>query len=494
MNPYDLLIIGGGINGAAIARDAAGRGHSVLLVEKGDLAGATSSASTKLIHGGLRYLEYYEFRLVREALIEREIMWRTAPHIIWPLEFVLPYARHLRPRWMIRLGLFLYDHLGGRHKLPPSRGLRLPGTIEGLPLKDDYAQGFAYSDCWVDDARLVALNAVDAAARGAEILTRIECTGLRREDGLWRAVLRKNGEERDVHAKVLVNAAGPWAGKVRAMAEGGAYANVLRLVKGSHFIVPKLYEGDQAYIFQNPDNRVIFAIPYEGKFTLIGTTEIDFHGDAREAKISDAEISYLVESANAYFRKPVRRDDIVWSYAGVRPLYDDEHANASAVTRDYVLQLVGEGSDAPLMSVLGGKITTSRRLAEHVMEKLSGRMGWPDAPWTKKARLPGGEFPDGDFSAFVRDVETSHPWLPPALALRWARCYGTRIDTLIGKATDLSGLGPEIVPGLYRAEVDYLRRHEWAETAEDILWRRTKLGLHAGPDAAENLASYLTQN
>jgi glycerol-3-phosphate dehydrogenase len=493
MKPYDLLIIGGGINGAAIARDAAGRGHSVLLVEKGDLAGATSSASTKLIHGGLRYLEYYEFRLVREALIEREIMWRTAPHIIWPLEFVLPYAKHLRPRWMIRLGLFLYDHLGGRHKLPPSHGLRLRGTLEGLPLRDGYTQGFAYSDCWVDDARLVVLNAIDAAARGAEILTRMECTGLRREAGLWRATLHKDGEDGEVLAKVLVNAAGPWASKVRAMAEGGAYTKVLRLVKGSHFVVPKLYDGDHAYIFQNPDKRVIFAIPYEGEFTLIGTTEIDFHGDPHDAKISDAEITYLIDSANTYFRAAVRKDDIVWSYAGVRPLYDDQHANASAVTRDYVLQLVGDGEDAPLMSVLGGKITTSRRLAEHVMEKLSARMGWPDKPWTKTARLPGGDFPKGDFSALLHEVEAFYPWLPPALALRLARSYGTRINLVIGNAKELSGLGPEIVRGLYRAEVDYLRRLEWAETAEDILWRRSKLGLHAGADAAETLGAYLTQ-
>jgi len=492
MKPYDLLIIGGGINGAAIARDAAGRGLSVLLVEQGDLAGATSSASTKLIHGGLRYLEYYEFRLVREALIEREVMLRSAPHIIWPLDFVLPYAKHLRPRWMIRLGLFLYDHLGGRQRLPKSRSIRLTDEPEGAPLRDDCRSGFVYSDCWVDDARLVVLNAMDAAARGAEIATRMACTGLRRQERLWHATLEKNGgESREVWARVLVNAAGPWAGHVRALAEGGAYARVLRLVKGSHFIVPKLYDGDHAYIFQNPDNRVVFAIPYEDRFTLIGTTEVDFDGDPHDARISEDEIDYLVGAVGAYFRVPVRKQDIVWSYAGVRPLYDDEQADASAVTRDYVLQLSGEGTKAPLMSVLGGKITTSRRLAEHVMEKLSARMDWPDEAWTKEAHFPGGDLQTDGVPAFLQEMAARYPWLPLAVLHRWVRSYGTLIDDVVGDATDLSGLGVEIVPGLFAAEVEYLRRAEWAETAEDILWRRTKLGLHAGPDAADELAAYL---
>jgi len=491
MNPYDLLIIGGGINGAAIARDAAGRGLSVLLAEKGDLAGATSSASTKLIHGGLRYLEYYEFRLVREALIEREIMLRSAPHIIWPVEFVLPHAAHLRPRWMIRLGLFLYDHLGGRHRLPKSRGIRLPGKREGAPLREDYRDGFVYSDCWVDDARLVVLNAMDASARGAEILTRTECTSVSRDNGLWRAMLRRGSEDRQVQARALVNAAGPWAGHVRAMAEGDAYSRVLRLVKGSHFIVPKLYDGDHAYIFQNPDNRVIFAIPYEGRFTLIGTTEIDFKGDPREAKISEEEIKYLITSVAAYFRVPVRMDDIVWSYAGVRPLYDDESANSSAVTRDYVLQLSDEDAGAPLMSVLGGKITTSRRLAEHVMEKLSPRLVAPDKPWTRSATFPGGDFAEGNFPRFLHDMAKRYGWVPSELLERWARSYGTRLFRVMGDATAMKGLGEEVVPGLYEAEIAYLRRAEWAETAEDILWRRSKLGLHAGARAAETLEAYL---
>ncbi len=493
MKPYDLLIIGGGINGAAIARDAAGRGLSVLLVEKGDLAGATSSASTKLIHGGLRYLEYYEFRLVREALVEREIMLQSAPHIIWPLSFVLPYAPHLRPRWMIRLGLFLYDHLGGLHRLPKSRSLRLTGAREGAPLREDYRNGFVYSDCWVDDARLVVLNAMDASARGAEILTRMECVSVDRDAGLWRATLRKGTEERQVRARILVNAAGPWAGHVRAMAEGDTYSRVLRLVKGSHFIVPKLYEGDHAYIFQNADKRVIFAIPYEGAFTLIGTTEIDFEGDPREAKISDEEIKYLITSAAAYFRVPIRKDEIVWSYAGVRPLYDDESANASAVTRDYVLQLTDEAAGAPLLSVLGGKITTSRRLAEHVMEKLAPRLGIDDAPWTKRSVLPGGDIDQGNFPRFLTEMTDRYRWIPPELLERWGRSYGTRLEQLVGDARSMASLGRQVLPGLHEAEIAYLRRSEWAETAEDILWRRSKLGLHAGKGAAEILAEYLAR-
>ncbi len=449
--PIDLLIVGGGINGAGIARDAAGRGLSVVLCEQDDLASATSSASTKLIHGGLRYLETFEFRLVREALIEREVLLRAAPHIIWPLSFVLPHDRGLRPAWMVRLGLFLYDHLGGRDRLPGSYGIDLRDDPAGAPLKSSFTKAFCYSDCWVEDSRLVVLNALDAAERGAEILTRTRLTAARRIDGLWQATLepRTGGPVRRVAARALVNAAGPWVVEVQGKVPGAKRGSGLRLVKGSHIVVPRMSAGEQAYIFQNPDRRIVFAIPYERDFTLIGTTDLPFTGDPGAVAISAEETAYLCESINRYFTKPVTAEDVVWSYSGVRPLYDDLRESSSAVTRDYVFDVdLGTGGDAaadaanaaPLLSIFGGKITTYRKLAEHALDKLLSQLG-PGRPvrpaWTERATLPGGDLPGADFDAFLAGLRAARPWLPAALAHRLARAYGTRVEALLGSARGL---------------------------------------------------------
>lgn len=476
----DIVVVGGGINGAGIARDAAGRGLSVLLCEKNDLASATSSASTKLIHGGLRYLEYYEFRLVREALIEREVLLRAAPHIIWPLRFVLPHNKGLRPAWMIRLGLFLYDHLGGRKLLPGSQGIDLARHPAGEPLVADLRKAFVYSDCWVQDSRLVVLNAMDAAERGARVLTRTECLSARREGAHWRVVLRdrRDGSQREVAARALVNAAGPWTAEFIEQRAGLNKAKSLRLVKGSHIVVPRLFDHDYPYIFQNPDGRIVFAIPYEDDFTLIGTTDVDFTGDAAAVAISDDEVRYLCDAVNAYFKRKIAPGDVVWTYSGVRPLYDDAAESASSATRDYVLELDhGEGR-APLLSVFGGKITTYRKLAEHALEKLAGTLGPLGAPWTAGPPLPGGDMPGADFEGCLSRFQQDHAWLPADLARRYLRNYGTRAERLLDGAADLAGLGEHLGDGLYEAELRYLMRHEWAETAEDVLWRRSKLGLH----------------
>ncbi|HVJ53387.1 MAG TPA: glycerol-3-phosphate dehydrogenase [Aliidongia sp.] len=485
---HDLLIVGGGINGAGIARDAAGRGHRVLLCEQGDLAQATSSASTKLIHGGLRYLEYYEFRLVREALIERERLLAIAPHIIWPLRFILPHEAHLRPAWMIRLGLFLYDHLGGRRRLPASEGVSLAGG----PLKPEFRRGFAYSDCWVEDSRLVALNAVDARRHGAEILTRTRLAEAARRDGVWTASLEdvETGARRSVTARILVNAAGPWVAETLGRRLGLNSAKHVRLIKGSHIIVPRLYEGEHAYMLQNPDRRIIFTIPYEQRFTLIGTTDLPFEGDPAKVAISAEEIDYLCGSVARYFTRPCKPADMVWSYAGVRPLYDDAAENASAVTRDYVLDLDAPAGEAPLLSVFGGKITTYRRLAEHALEKLGPHLQGGKS-WTAGEALPGGDLPDLDFERFLAGLMARRPFLPAALARRLARAYGTRVEALVGEARALADLGQDFGGGLTRAEVDYLVAEEWARSAEDILWRRSKLGLHVPAGTAERLADYL---
>ncbi|WP_241503902.1 glycerol-3-phosphate dehydrogenase [Ferruginivarius sediminum] len=501
--PFDLAIIGGGINGAGIARDAAGRGMSVLLCEQGDLAQATSAASTKLIHGGLRYLEYMEFRLVREALIEREVLLELAPHIIWPLTFVLPHAKEMRPAWMVRLGLFLYDHLGGRKRLPGSRSLDLRRDRVGAPLKDDYRKGFSYSDCWVEDSRLVVLNALDAAERGAEVLTGTRCTQARRTDnGLWE--VRTEPVDGSVHprvirARALVNAAGPWVTDVLRDVAGLNRPAGLRLVKGSHMVVPRLYEGDQAYILQNDDRRIVFAIPYERQFTLLGTTDKPWNDDAADVAIDDEERAYICRAVNRYFKAQVRPEDAVWSYSGVRPLYDDANENVSAVTRDYVFDIDGGEAEGtpPLLSVFGGKITTYRRLAEHAMEKLLPLMGQEGenrhAPrrWTATAPLPGGDMPGGDFEDFLAKLRSQRPWLPPELAYRYARAYGTRVNGLLGDAGGLGELGTDFGGGLYQAEVDYLVRQEFARTAEDVLWRRSKLGLHVPRDTEDRLREYL---
>ena len=496
---YDLLIVGGGINGAGIARDATGRGLKVLLAEKGDLAGATSSASSKLIHGGLRYLEHYAFRLVREALAERDVLLRNAPHIIWPMRFVLPHSPEQRPVWMIRAGLWLYDHLGWmpghRSKLPGSHKLDLRDPAYAGTLRPAFPTGFVYSDCWVDDARLVVLNARDAADRGAEIRVRTSVTAARREGGLWRAQLTAmDGTTTDVVARGLVNAAGPWVREVLGSAIGLNQSPGVRLVKGSHIIVPRLYEGDHAFILQNDDRRVVFVIPYEGRFTLIGTTDIPFTDDPGAVAISPDETAYLCRAVSRYFAKPVSPSDAVWAYAGVRPLYDDGSASASEVTRDYVLDLQGEpGNTAPLLSVFGGKITTFRRLAEHALEKLTPFYPGLKPTWTATAPLPGGDLPDADFERYVDKLARSFPWLPAAALRAMARRHGTRIERILRGAQSLGDLGEHFGGGLYAREVDLLVAEEWARTAEDVLFRRTKLGLHMDAAAQRAVAAYLAQ-
>ena len=489
---HDLLIIGGGINGVGIARDAAGRGARVLLVEQGDLAQSTSSASTKLIHGGLRYLEYYEFRLVREALIERERLLGIAPHIIWPLRFVLPHEAHLRPAWLIRIGLFLYDHLGGRKRLPASEGVSFQGTEYGVALKPEFKRGFAYSDCWVQDSRLVVLNAMSAREHGAEILTRTRFAGAKRVDGIWQAELEDvpTGARRTVSARILVNAAGPWVAKV-LHGLGQATDKGVRLIKGSHIVVPRLYPGEHAHMLQNPDRRIVFVIPYEQNFSLIGTTDMPFEGDPAKVAISAEEIEYLCASVSRYFRRPVTPAEIVWSYAGVRPLYDDAAESAAAVTRDYVLDLEGAAGEAPLLSVFGGKITTYRRLAEHALQKLQPCLRLEGRSWTAYEALPGGDFPDLDIFGLLLRLQTEYPFLPLDLVRRLARSYGTRSLAILGEATSPDELGQDFGGGVTAAELDYLVREEWARSADDVLWRRSKLGLHLPPDAREKIEAYL---
>lgn len=488
---YDLLVIGGGINGAGIARDAAGRGQKVLLVEKDDLASHTSSASTKLIHGGLRYLEYYEFRLVREALYERERLLKIAPHIIWPLRFILPHSAMLRPAWLLRTGLFLYDNLCRTMTLPKTRSLALQKEKAGQILRQDYVRGFEYSDGWVQDSRLVVLNARDAADRGAEICTRTRLVSAERHKEYWAATLEEvlTGERRRVHARALVNAAGPWVAELLQDRLSIESRNNVRLVKGSHIVVPRQFETDQAYILQNPDRRIVFAIPYETDFTLIGTTDIPWEQDANKVSISPDEITYLCESVNRYFRKTITPDDVVWSYSGVRPLYDDHSGNASAVTRDYRLDIDHDG--APVLSVFGGKITTYRKLAEHALEKLSPHLrGLPVTSWTADKPLPGGDFARGSFTRRVDALTRRITGLSHQTATRLVRNYGTLVDTLILPGQNAE-LGPYLGADLYGCEVDYLIDHEWARSADDILWRRSKLGLRLQPGETRALQDYI---
>ena len=489
---YDLLVVGGGVNGTGIARDAAGRGLSVLLCEQHDLAAHTSSASTKLIHGGLRYLEQYEFSLVRKALQEREVLLRSAPHIIWPLRFVLPHDLHHRPAWMIRIGLFFYDHLARRRRLPASHGIRFAQHPAGAPLQPQFVRGFEYSDGWVDDARLVALNALDAAERGARVLTRTRCVSLTRDATTWSAMLQSDGSDSAaVTARAVVNATGPWVSDfLHTVAPLQANHNI-RLVKGSHIVTRRLFTHPFAYIFQNADKRIIFAIPYEQDFTLIGTTDVDQAVDPAHSKIDAAEINYLCENASQYFRRAITPRDVVWSYSGVRPLLDDESGPASNVTRDYSLELDEDG--APLLSVFGGKITTFRKLAEQAVDKLAEPLHCRALAWTKRARLPGGDMRRGSFAAFLRKAAARYHWLPPALLHRYARAYGTRIERLLHDAAAMSDLGEAVLDGLYAREIDYLRRNEWARTAEDILWRRSKLGLHLPAGSANILDGWIAR-
>ena len=478
---FDLLIIGGGINGCGIARDAAGRGNSVVLCEMNDLASGTSSWSTKLVHGGLRYLEYFEFRLVREALIEREILWRIAPHIIRPLRFVLPHHDGLRPAWLLRLGLFLYDHIGGRHLLPPTRSVDLRRDEVGKPLVPGrYRRGFEYSDCFVDDARLVVLTAKDAADRGAEIRTRNRATEIRQEQGIWRVTVEDSfsGARSSVRARVLVNAGGPWVEEVLASGSGVKARAKVRLVQGSHIVVRKLYDHDRAYMFQNSDGRIVFVIPYQDDFTLIGTTDRDYHGDPGKVKASVEEIQYLCDAVSEYLAKPVKPEDVVWTYAGVRPLYDDGASEAKAATREYVFELDTPGG-APLLSIYGGKITTHRRLAEEALEKLAPYLHGTGASegWTGKTPLPGGDMDVSGIAALSAELSRNYPFLTVAQTSRLAHAYGTRAADVLGDAKSASDLGRPFGAGLTEAEVRYLISSEWARTSEDIVWRRSKLGL-----------------
>jgi glycerol-3-phosphate dehydrogenase len=491
----DLLVVGGGVNGAGIARDAVGRGLSVLLCEQDDLASHTSSASSKLIHGGLRYLEQYEFSLVRKALQEREQLLRMAPHIIGPLRFVMPHVPSLRPAWMIRAGLFLYDNLSKRELLEGSRTIDFRKHVAGAPLKKSLTKGFVYSDAWVQDARLVVLNAMDAKERGATILTRTRMIQARQGSQYWDATLlsTETGETSEVRARCIVNAAGPWVGSLLNGALNTPAQHHVRLVKGSHIVTKRLFDHDHAYILQNPDKRIVFAIPYENDFTLIGTTDVEYSGDPSKVGISEEETAYLCESVNRYFEVAVTPQQVVFSYAGVRPLLEEEVANPSAVTRDYKLELRNEPGLAPVLSVFGGKITTYRRLAEEAMEHLQPLFGYMKSHWTAHEPLPGGDIANADFAEFLRIFLQRHAWLPASLATRYARAYGTRTARLLDGIHDVAALGELFGGDLYEAEVRYLMRNEWALTVEDILWRRSKLGLRLDAVAVERLRTWLQE-
>ncbi|NKM70421.1 glycerol-3-phosphate dehydrogenase [Rhizobium laguerreae] len=493
-NIHDIFVIGGGINGCGIARDAVGRGYTVALAEMNDFASGTSSGATKLIHGGLRYLEHYEFRLVRESLMEREILWAMAPHIIWPLRFVLPYHKGgIRPAWLIRLGLFLYDHLGGRKLLPPTSVLDMRSDPAGKPLKALFSKAFEYSDGWVDDARMVVLNARDAADKGALIMPRTKVVSARRENGLWQIETTDTvtGRNDSHQARMLVNAAGPWVDHVIRSAFGQNEAHHVRLVQGSHIVVKKKFDDVRAYFFQNPDNRIIFAIPYEGDFTLIGTTDRDYTADPRDVRISEEETVYLCNAASEYFKEPVRPEDIVWTYSAVRPLYDDGASKAQEATRDYVLKLEGEGAAAPLLNVFGGKLTTYRRLSEHALEKIGAAIGAKGGPWTAKSHLPGGDFPVRGYEAQVDKLQRRYSFLADRHARRLVRRYGTKAELLLGNARGIDDLGRLFGGDLYEAEVTYLVEQEWARHAEDVLWRRTKDGLRLSKEQAQSLEEYM---
>ncbi len=493
---YDLAVVGGGINGCGIVRDAAGRGLKVLLAEQGDLAQGTSSASTKLIHGGLRYLEYYDFKLVREALNEREILLKNAPHIIWPLRFVLPHHKHLRPAWFLRLGLFIYDHLGGRKLLPPTQTLDLRTHPVGTPLIDTFQKGFEYSDCWVDDARLVLLNALDAQARGADIRVRTRCTAARRLDNVWEVDLLdvNTHSTRKIHARILVNAAGPWVDHVlqNIQPQQQAKKNV-RLVRGSHIIVPKIHDHDRAYIFQNKDGRIIFAIPYEQAFTLLGTTDRDHHTSLEQVQIEADEIQYICEAASVYFKQPIKPEDIVWTYSGVRPLYDDGASAAQEATRDYILTVKDQAGQAPLLTIFGGKITTYRHLAEDALHQLQPWLPHAGTAWTKTAALPGGDFAVNAVEQQVQTLQATYPFISEAWARSLIRRYGTRAYDCLGDAKRKEDLGKAFGASLSEREIRFLIAEEWAQNAEDVLWRRSKLGLHMNEVERQAVAEWFAE-
>lgn len=485
---YDVVVVGGGVNGTGIAMDAAGRGLKVLLCEMNDLASATSSSSSKLIHGGLRYLEHYEFRLVREALAEREALLKNSPHIMWPMRFRLPYRDHLRPAWMIRTGLFLYDHLAKREVLPGSRSIRFEANA---PLKPEITRGFEYSDGWVDDARLVVLTALKARECGATVLTRTKCIHAERGERQWRVTLENtvNGETRMVHTKAMVNASGPWVSRLFSDALAMPAPRAIRLVKGSHIVVPRLNKGTEAYILQNEDDRIVFVIPYEDNFSLIGTTDVEYEGDPREAVISAEETHYLLDIVNDHFRHQLTTDDVIWSYSGVRPLMDDEQQSAQKASRDYSFEVDTTSNQAPVISVFGGKITTYRKLAEAATEKLCQFFPETGQAWTRNAVLPGGDFTDQP--TLYAQLKSRWPWLPEDLLSRYVRTYGTRSHRVMDGVNDLDSMGRRFTGNLYQNEVDYLVSEEWAMTAEDILWRRTKQGLYATKEDARELAVYL---
>jgi len=490
---YDLLVVGGGINGCGVARDAAGRGLSALLCEQHDLAGHTSSASTKLIHGGLRYLEFYDFGLVRKSLQEREVVLASAPHLSWPLRFVLPHDSHLRPAWMIRAGLFLYDHLATRKKLPPSRTIDLRTHPAGRPLDPHYRTGFEYSDGWVDDARLVVANAVDALERGAEVLTRTACVGLQPAGAEWLATLRAtDGRERTLRARLVVNAAGPWVAEFLDRCTPTPARHHPRMIRGSHIVVRKLFDHDFAYIFQAPDGRIVFALPYEGDFTLIGTTESEYTGDLAHPAIAATEQAYLLDMANRYFRHDLGVDDVVWTFAGLRPLLAASMDDPKSVTRDYLIDF--DRSGPPLLSVYGGKLTTYRKLAETVVDMLAPALGHASKPWTAAIPLPGGDMPDADFERFLAQARVRHGWLEPALLHRYARAYGTRMDLMLAGCSKPADLGEEVLPGLHAKEVLYLRAAEFAHTARDMLYRRSKLGVHLAAGSEKTLDEWLARH
>jgi glycerol-3-phosphate dehydrogenase len=496
--PVDIFVIGGGINGCGIARDAVGRGYSVSLAEMNDLGSGTSSWSTKLIHGGLRYLEHYEFRLVRESLMEREVLWKNAPHVIRPMRFILPHHKGLRPAWLLRLGLFLYDNLGGRKLLPPTSVVDMSRDEASKPLKPLFTKGFEYSDCTVDDVRMVILNAQDAADRGAEILTRTQVTELRRDGDFWHITLRntRTGAVTTRTARLVVNAAGPWVDRVLSGAAGKNDARNVRLVQGSHIVVKRLFEHERSYIFQNSDGRIIFAIPYEEDLTLIGTTDKDYAGgdstaDPGKAKITDEEIGYLCSAASEYFAKPITRDDVVWTYSGVRPLFDDGAGKAQEATRDYVLR-EQEADGPPLIIIFGGKITTFRRLAGSMLEKIEAKLGKKGDAWTATAALPGGDFPVTGHKDYVRQLATDYPFLADKHARRLTRLYGTKARDILADATSMADLGELFGHDLTEAEVRYAMANEWALTADDMLWRRTKLGLRFSSAQVDRLEDFMS--
>lgn len=488
----DLFVIGGGINGVGIANDAAGRGLSVALCEQDDFASHTSSASSKMIHGGLRYLEYKEFRLVREALHEREVLLKKAPHIVWPLRFILPHQKHLRPAWMLRAGLFLYDHLSPRATLPSSKTLNFTREFGGQsPLVDSITKGFEYSDCWVDDARLVVLNALQAQQKGAEILARSRCVGASEQEGVWHLTLENTvtGERFERRARAIANAAGAWVTSFIREHSSRKPNLGIKMVKGSHLIMPRINTDDRAYILQNSDKRIVFVLPWQQEYSIVGTTDVDYHGDPSSITISDEETDYLIKVLNEHFKADFTRDQVVTSYSGVRPLCDDESSDPSAMTRDYTLDLDGDDNRAPMLAVYGGKITTYRKLAESALEKLAPFFPNMGQPWTADAVMPGGDI--GNRLDYARDLQRRFPWLETSTAERFAASYGRLCETFLERGEE--AMGEHFGAGLTAAEIDYLVEHEWAREADDVLWRRTKLKVHLDRPAQQRVADYLHQ-